>query len=96
MWTYAELLGPYHYQAFIWQLLGTYSAIIEQSLGKHHSDQNGLALSDWKSEESLRLELRARQCGRVGIMAVCPYLVDTQNLGQTYVRNEYGRYRSYR
>mmetsp|Transcript_63283 Transcript_63283/g.100481 ORF Transcript_63283/g.100481 Transcript_63283/m.100481 type:complete len:331 (+) Transcript_63283:1-993(+) len=28
--------------------------------------------------ESLRLELRARQCGRVGIMAVCPYLVDTQ------------------
>jgi len=28
--------------------------------------------------ESLRLELRAQQCSSVGIMAVCPYLVDTQ------------------
>ncbi|CAK9001643.1 unnamed protein product [Durusdinium trenchii] len=28
--------------------------------------------------ESIRLELRAQQCTGVGVMAVCPYLVDTQ------------------
>ena len=34
--------------------------------------------SELATQESLRLELRAQQCSGVGIMAVCPYLVDTQ------------------
>ena len=34
--------------------------------------------SEFATQESLRLELRAQQCSGVGIMAVCPYLVDTQ------------------
>ena len=32
------------------------------------------------------MELRARQCGRVGIMAVCPYLVDTEHFGRNICR----------